>query len=127
MNKIMRLVLVALLVVMTLPVFALNTSNLSKAMDTAAYAGEYLNHLMHPGMPKPWTNPMFGEMNKRIGEAWKTITTEISSIETAKEVEAARAVVESYKASQGTYRDLGYQVEISLNERVKFLQVHGSL
>lgn len=70
---------------------------------------------------------MFGEMNKRLGEAWKTITTEISSIETAKEVEAARAVVESYKASQGTYRDLGYQVEISLNERVKFLQVHGSL
>lgn len=126
MNKLTRLVLVALLVVMTLPCFAFNSSNLSKAMDTAAYAGQYLNELMHPGMPKPWTNPMFGEMNKRLGEAWKTISSEIGSIETEKEIEAARSVVELYKASNGTYRDLGYQVEISLNERVKFLQVHGS-
>lgn len=126
MNKLTRLVFVVLLVVMTLPCFAFNSSNLSKAMDTAAYAGQYLNELMHPGMPKPWTNPMFGEMNKRLGEAWKTISSEIGSIETEKEIEAARSVVELYKASNGTYRDLGYQVEISLNERVKFLQVHGS-
>lgn len=124
MLKFAKIILVVLMVLMVVPSFAFNSSNLSKAMDSAAYAGEYLNHLMHPGMPKPWTNPMYLTMTERLSEAWNNITKEISSIETDKEIESARAVVESYKASTGTYRDLGYQVEISLNNRIKFLEAH---
>lgn len=124
MLKFAKVILVVLMVLMVVPSFAFNSSNLSKAMDSAAYAGEYLNHLMHPGMPKPWTNPMYLTMTERLSEAWNTITKEISSIETPKQIEAARAVVESYKASTGTYRDLGHQVEISLNNRIKFLEAH---
>jgi len=124
MLKFAKIILVVLMVLMVVPSFAFNSSNLSKAMDSAAYAGEYLNHLMHPGMPKPWTNPMYLTMTEKLSEAWNNITKEISSIETDKEIEAARAVVESYKASTGTYRDLGYQVEISLNNRIKFLEAH---
>lgn len=126
MLKIAKYFLVILMVLMVVPGFAFNSSNLSKAMDSAASAGEYLNHLMHPGMPKPWTNPMYLTMTNKLSDAWTTITKEISSIETDKEIEGARAVVESYKASTGTYRDLGHQVEISLNNRIKFLQAHSN-
>lgn len=126
MLKITKIFLVILMVLMVVPSFAFNSSNLSKAMDRAASAGEYLNHLMHPGMPKPWTNPMYQTMTNMLSEAWAVITKEVSSIESDKEIEGARAVVESYKASTGTYRDLGHQVEISLNDRIKFLQAHSN-
>ncbi|MEW6709241.1 MAG: hypothetical protein AB1403_05395 [Candidatus Riflebacteria bacterium] len=124
MLKSLKYFLLVLLVVLSVPAFAFNGGELSKAMNTAAYAGEYLNHLMHPGMPKPWTNPMFLQMSNKLSDSWKTIKTEIATIETEKEIEDCRAIVESFKQSSGTYRDLGYQVEISLNERVKFLEAH---
>jgi hypothetical protein len=125
-NKI-KYFLVVLLVVFTVPCFAFNGAELSKAMNTAAYAGEYLNHLMHPGMPKPWTNPMYLEMTNKLSDAWKTIKTEVATIETQKEIENCQAIIENFKQLKGTYRDLGYQVEISLNERIKFLQAHGAI
>lgn len=127
MLKKIKFLFVVLLVVVSLPCFAFNGGDLSKAMNTAAYAGEYLNHLMHPGMPKPWTNPMYLEMTNKLSDAWKTIKKEIATIETQKEIEDCRAIVESFKQTSGTYRDLGYQVEISLNERIKFLEAHGSI
>lgn len=127
MLKRIKYLLIVLLVVMSVPCFAFNGANLSKAMNTAAYAGEYLNHLMHPGMPKPWTNPMYLEMTNKLSDAWKDIKVEVSSIETQKEIELCKAVIENFKMLQGTYRDLGYQVEISLAERIKFLEAHAGL
>ena len=127
MLKRVKFFLVVLLVVFAMPCFAFNGAELSKAMNDAAYAGEYLNLIMHPGMPKPWTNPMYSEMTKKLGNAWKVITTEVSSIENEKEIESCRAIIETFKMSHGTYRDLGFQVEISLNDRIKFLQTHGQL
>jgi hypothetical protein len=82
---------------------------------------------MHPGMPKPWTNPMYLEMTNKLSDAWKTIKTEVATIETQKEIENCQAIIENFKQLKGTYRDLGYQVEISLNERIKFLQAHGAI
>lgn len=127
MLKRIKYLLVVLLVVLTVPCFAFNGAEVSKAMNTAAYAGEYLNHLMHPGMPKPWTNPMYLEMNNKLSAAWKTITTEVATIETLKEIELCQAIVENFKQLNGTYRDLGFQVEITLNERIKFLKAHGAI
>lgn len=127
MLKRIKYLLVVLLVVLTVPCFAFNGAEVSKAMNTAAYAGEYLNHLMHPGMPKPWTNPMYLEMNNKLSAAWKTITTEVATIETEKEIELCQAIVENFKQLNGTYRDLGFQVEITLNERIKFLKAHGAI
>lgn len=123
MLKMVKVLLIALMVLFTAQAFAFNASNLSSAMNTAAYAGEYLNELMHPGMPKPWTNPMYLTMSNKLSDAWKDIKKEIGSIESPKEIDAAWAVVNSFKMSQGTYRDLGHQVEISLKERIKFLEV----
>ena len=127
MLKKIKILLVVLLVVISIPSFALNTSNLSKAMNTAAYAGKELNFLDHPGMPKPWTNPQYMVLMNKLSESWKIIESEIKTIETKEDIEKARVVVESFKKSIETYRDLGYQVEISLNDRVKFLEVHGSI
>ncbi|MDD2999242.1 MAG: hypothetical protein EOM80_11175 [Erysipelotrichia bacterium] len=126
MLKIARMFLLVLLVAMAVPSFAFNGADLSKAMDTAAYAGQYLCEIMHPGMPKPWTNPMYMTMMNKVSESWKVIDKEISSIETEKEIANARAIVELYKSMKGTYRDLGHQVEISLNERIKFLEAHSA-
>ncbi len=123
MLKMVKVLLIAVMVLFAAQAFAFNSANLSNAMNTAAYAGEYLNELMHPGMPKPWTNPMYLTMSNKLADAWKDINKEIGSIESQKEIDAAWAVVNSFKASQGTYRDLGYQVEISLKERIKFLEL----
>ncbi|MDN5279719.1 MAG: hypothetical protein PWR01_3684 [Clostridiales bacterium] len=127
MLKKIKFIFLVLLVVMSVPCFAFDGANLSKAMNSAAYAGEYLNHLTHPGMPKPWTNPMFMEMSNKLSDAWKVIKTEVATIETEKEIELCKAVIENFKQLKGTYRDLGYQVEISLNERIKFLEAHNSI
>ena len=126
MYKFSRILLVALLVAIMVPAFAFDSTNLSRAMDRAAHSGEMLNMLMHPDMPKPWTNPMYKTWSDMLHESWKTITSEISSIESKEEIAKARNVVELYKTLQGTYRDLGHQVEISLNDRVKFLEIHNS-
>ncbi|PKL47597.1 MAG: hypothetical protein CVV42_12765 [Candidatus Riflebacteria bacterium HGW-Riflebacteria-2] len=126
MNKFARFLLVALLVAMLVPAFAFDSTNLSRAMDRAAHSGEMLNLLMHPGMPKPWTNPSYKTYTDMLHEAWKTISSEIGSLETKEEIAKARNVVELYKTLKGTYRDLGYQVEIALEDRIKFLEVHNS-
>jgi hypothetical protein len=106
---------------------ALDCSKLSKAMNEAAYAGDYVNHLMHPGMPKPWTNPMYMTMMNKISDAWKVISAEVCTIENKKEIEKCQAVIDNFKSLQGTYRDLGHQVQVSLDDRIKFLEAHGSL
>jgi len=124
MYKFARFLLVALLVAMLVPAFAVDTTNLSRAMDRAANSGEMLNQLMHPGMPKPWTNPMFKTWSDMLHEAWKTIDSEVGSVETKQDIEKVRNVVELYKSLQGTYRDLGYQVEVALENRIKFLEAH---
>jgi hypothetical protein len=124
MVKMIKYLLVVMMVLLVVPGFAFNSANLSKAMDTAAYAGQYLNEIMHPGMPKPWTNPMYMTMTNKLSDAWKEISKEIGSIETEKQIEAAWAVVNLYKTMHGTYRDLGHQVEISLKDRIKFLEAH---
>ncbi|MBU1109923.1 MAG: hypothetical protein KKB51_24795 [Candidatus Riflebacteria bacterium] len=124
MYKFSRFLLVALLVAMLVPAFAVNTTDLSRAMDRAAHSGEMLNLLMHPGMPKPWTNPMYKTWSDMLHEAWKTIEREISSVETQQDIEKVRNTVEAYKSLQGTYRDLGYQVEVALEDRIKFLEAH---
>ncbi|KAF1081768.1 MAG: hypothetical protein GQF41_2108 [Candidatus Rifleibacterium amylolyticum] len=126
MYKYARYLLVALMVAMLVPAFAFDAANLSKAMDRAAHSGEMLNLLMHPGMPKPWTNPSYMTYTNMLSDAWKTIDREIGSIESKEEITKARNVVELYKTLKGTYRDLGYQVEISLEKRIKFLEVHNS-
>lgn len=127
MLKRIKFLLIVLLVVMSVPCFALNSANLSKAMNNAAYAGEYLNHLMHPGMPKPWTNPKYLELTTKLSDSWKIIKKEVCSIETKKGVETCKIIIDGFKALQGTYRDLGYQVEISLNDRIKFLEAHNQI
>ncbi len=127
MIKNLKVLFVILLVVLSVPCMALDCSKLSKAMNEAAYAGDYVNHLMHPGMPKPWTNPMYMTMMNKISDAWKVITAEVCTIENKKEIEKCQAVIESFKQLQGTYRDLGHQVQVSLDDRIKFLEAHGSL
>jgi len=126
MYKYARYLLIALMVAMLVPAFAFDAANLSKAMDRAAHSGEMLNMLMHPGMPKPWTNPSYMTYTNMLSDAWKTIDREIGSIESKEEITKARNVVELYKTLKGTYRDLGYQVEISLANRIKFLEAHNS-
>jgi hypothetical protein len=126
MNKI-KFLLVLLLVVLSVPSFAFDGAKVSKAMNQAAYAGEVLNHLMHPGMPKPWTNPQFSQMQNKLSEAWTTINTEISTIETQKDIEKCTVIVENFKQLKGTYRDLGHQVEVALKERIAFLKAHGAI
>lgn len=127
MYKYARYLLVALMVALLVPAFAFNSTELSRAMDRAAYSGEMLNMLMHPGMPKPWTNPSYMTYSNMLHEAWVTINKEVSSIETKEDIAKARNVVELYKTLKGTYRDLGHQVEISLENRIKFLDAHSGL
>jgi hypothetical protein len=125
-NK-LKVLFVVLLVVLSVPSFAVNSSDLSKAMNYAAHAGEVLNQLMHPGMPKPWTNPMYMNMMNKLSDAWKMIDKEIATVETKKDILKVQNVIENFKALKGTYRDLGYQVESALNKRIKFLEAHSSI
>lgn len=125
MNKtLVLIVLVALLTLVTPSSFALDTGKLNSAMSMYAATSEWMNMIMHPGMPKPWTNPQLPEMMKRLHEAQDTIRKEVASIETPEDMKKARAIAESYKLCDGVYRDVGRQLEMMLDEREQFLSSH---
>ncbi len=122
MNKTLVVLLVAALLALVTPSsFALDTGKLNNAMAQYAAVSEWMNMIMHPGMPKPWTNPQLPEKMKQLHEAQDTIRKEVASIETKEEMAKARAIAETYKMCPGVYRDVGYQLEYMLNEREKFL------
>ncbi len=126
MKKWLALAVVVLCLGFVNPSWSFDGGKLSNAMNIAAATSEWLNIVMHPGMPKPWTNPLYPQKIKELGEAQKTMSLEIGSIETPEELKAAKAIAESFKASYGCYRDVGYQAEILITEREKFLQLHGN-
>ena len=125
MKKLLLVMLAVLFFVSAMPSFAFNGGKLSRAMSTAATVSEWLNMVMHPGMPKPWTNPQLPEKYKQLSEAMNTMKQEIGSIETAEQLKNAKAIAESFKALKGTYRDVGYQAEILIRDRETFLNLHG--
>jgi hypothetical protein len=124
MKKIVVLSFLVALLAFSVPSFALNVNTLSSAMSQYASVSEWMNMIMHPGMPKPWTNPMLPVKMKQLSEAQDTIRQEVNSIEAAEDMKKARAVAETYKMCDGVYRDVGRQLEMMLDERAKFLQVH---
>lgn len=122
MNKTLMVLLVAALLALVTPsTFALDVGKLEKALNQYAAASEWMNMVMHPGMPKPWTNPQLPDKIKQLHEAQDTIRKEVASIQTKEEMAQARAIAETYKMAGGIYRDVGYQLEYLLNEREKFL------
>ncbi len=118
------LILTVLAIVMAMPSFALDINKLQNAMNTVAATSEWINMMMHPGMPKPWTNPQFAQKNLELGENMKIMRSEVNSIETKEEIAKARAVAEAFKMCSGTWRDVGRQLEMMLDEREKFLKIY---
>jgi hypothetical protein len=124
MKKLLIVAVVAFLFAASLPSFALDAGKLTAAMNRYAAVSEWINMIMHPGMPKPWTNPQLPQKYNELAEAQKTISAEIKSVETDEDIAKVRAIIATFKMCSGTYDDVGYQVEIMLNEHLKFLQMH---
>jgi len=124
MRKISGLLMLVLVLCLAVPAFSFSGGKLSNAMNSAALAGQNITKIMH--LPEPWANPMYLTMINNLSDAWAVIDREIASIKTPQDIANARAIVNNYKSLTGTYRDLGHQVEISLEKQIKFLEIHGN-
>jgi hypothetical protein len=127
MLKKIKFLVVVLFVAMAIPSFAFNAVNFGEVMTSVAYTGEALDAMMHPGVPNHGMNPHYAELINKQNHNWKKIEDAIASIESKKQIEKAQEVIAQFKLEGGSKRSVANVVERSLNRRIKFLEIHGSI
>lgn len=122
MIKRLALMAVVVLLIGSLPAFALDEKQMRDDMYSFAAITAYLDVVMHPGVPSSAKNyAMIGKQLDELDGVKRRLYRQIMSLEPGSEFEKARAIVNEFKAMHGFEKEVGHFVGLWLSEREKFL------
>ncbi|HNV71800.1 MAG TPA: hypothetical protein PKO06_18995 [Candidatus Ozemobacteraceae bacterium] len=124
MRKTLVLLAFILLVVGSIPAFALDEKQMRDDMYSFAAITAYLDVVMHPGVPSSAKDyAMIGKQLDELDGIKQRLYKQIMSLEAGSEFEKARTVITEFKAMHGFEKEVGHFVGLWLTEREKFLSI----
>jgi hypothetical protein len=122
MMKFVQMCVVALMVGLLVPAFALDTTHFAKVLTTAVQADEYLYSMMEPGTPRH--SPEFQAALATQKKARIAIGNEINALTDAADLQEALVVAKKFSVQTGYSREIGRLAEALIAERLKFVSAH---
>ena len=124
MTRMVKMLFVALMVSLVVPVFALNETQFAATLEAAGNANQYLYSIMEPGMPKH--SPEFQAALAAQKTTREAIAREITALDTKAELEQADAVAKAFAELPGADREIVRLTKSLIASRLQFIEAHQS-
>ena len=119
MTRMVKMLFVALMVSLVVPVFALNETQFAATLEAAGNANQYLYSIMEPGMPKH--SPEFQAALAAQKTTREAIAREITALDTK-----ADAVAKAYAELPGADSEIVRLTKSLIASRLQFIEAHQS-